>query len=44
MDIFLFGGSLNFGKICCVIVIVTGVVGLKLADNSKDVEVTKEGA
>lgn len=33
MDVFLFGGSLNGGKIFFIIVLVIGVISLKLADD-----------
>lgn len=32
MDVFLFGGSLNSGKIIFILIIVVGVIGLNLAD------------
>lgn len=35
MDVFLFGGSFSFGKLFFIVMIVTGVIGLKLADNKE---------
>ncbi|MED4452262.1 DMT family transporter [Metabacillus fastidiosus] len=35
MDVFFFGGHLNIGKIIFIGIIITGVVGLKLAHNNE---------
>ncbi|MGY0694807.1 DMT family transporter [Virgibacillus sp. FSP13] len=35
MDVFLFGGHLNVGKILFMAVLVAGVIGLKLSDNEQ---------
>ncbi|EQB38597.1 MULTISPECIES: DMT family transporter [Virgibacillus] len=39
MDVYIFGGSLNMGKIIFMIVLVAGVVGLKLSDQPSKQEV-----
>ncbi|WP_232697363.1 DMT family transporter [Brevibacillus daliensis] len=36
MDVFLFGGSFNLGKIFFMGVLLVGVIGLKLADNKEE--------
>ncbi|WNF37439.1 SMR family transporter [Bacillaceae bacterium IKA-2] len=41
MDYFLFDGSINFLKLLFIGVLVTGVVGLKLADNQVEEGVKK---
>lgn len=33
MDVFLFGGSLSFGKIFFIVILVSGVISLKLVDD-----------
>lgn len=41
MDVFLFGGSINTGKIFFVGLIVIGVIGLNLADNREEKKETE---
>lgn len=36
MDVFLFDASFSLGKLILILVIVTGVIGLKLADNNSE--------
>lgn len=38
MDVFLFGGSLGFGKVAFIIILVIGVIGLNLADKADEEE------
>ncbi|MFF2449507.1 DMT family transporter [Neobacillus sp. NPDC058068] len=44
MDVFLFGGSFNAGKFLFIAIIVFGVIGLNLADNSEKKQTVKEAA
>lgn len=36
MDVYLFNGSLNLGKIFFIMLLIAGVVGLKLADTADE--------
>ncbi|MDQ0270545.1 paired small multidrug resistance pump [Cytobacillus purgationiresistens] len=44
MDVYLFGGSINLGKIIFISLIVLGVIGLKLADNKDENKKVMKGA
>lgn len=41
MDVFFFGDSLSAGKILFIVILVTGVIGLKLADGKEEEKSTK---
>jgi len=36
MDVFLFNGSINFGKMFFIMLLIAGVIGLKLADREDE--------
>ncbi|WP_226530666.1 DMT family transporter [Metabacillus niabensis] len=44
MDVLLFDVSFSLAKCSLILVIVTGVIGLKLADNKEEEKVTKGAA
>ena len=41
MDIFLFGGSFSAGKVLFIAILVIGVIGLNLADNKEEENVSR---